>query len=147
MGVRTAPASYFVDHNWELNHSAKAGCIYANGKFDKAGSLIHRFGTLNGIATAKDAGVHVAGGYIIANGRKSPYASAGPARGGPRVGPDFALPCDESYALTGIRAGTSIGGSVPAPRHIARYITELALPAAHSIRRHSGTSQSGRGQS
>ena len=79
MGVRTgAKRSYFVDHNWELNHSANAGCKYADGEFDKAGSLIHRFGTLNGIATAKDPGVHVAGGYIIANGRKSPYSSAGP---------------------------------------------------------------------
>lgn len=136
MGVRTgAKRSYFVDHNWELNHSAKAGCIYANGKFDKAGSLIHRFGTLNGIATAKDAGVHVAGGYIIANGRKSPYASAGPARGGPRVGPDFALPCDESYALTGIRAGGNrsgsvfrlVGTSVAAPQ-LARHVANLSIP-------------------
>ena len=84
MGVRTgAKRSYFVDHIWELTRSAAASCNYTDGEFDKTGSLIHRDGTLNGIATAKDASVHVAGGYILANGRKSPYSSAGPARSGP----------------------------------------------------------------
>ena len=116
MGVRTgAKLSYFVDHKWELTRSAEASCKYANGEFDKTGSLIHCHGTLNGIATAKDSRVHVAGGYILANGRKSPYSSAGPARSGPltlRRGPDFALPCDESYALQGIRAGGNRSGSV-----------------------------------
>ena len=54
---------------------------YDNGEFDNSGSLIDRYGTLNGIATAKDDdGVHVAGGYIISNRRKSRYSSAGPAR-------------------------------------------------------------------
>ena len=36
-------------------HSAEASCKYDNGEFDKTGSLIHRFGTLNGIATASHA--------------------------------------------------------------------------------------------
>ena len=54
MGVRTgAKRSYFVDPKWERTRSAEARCKYANGEFDKAGSLIHRYGTLNGIATAK----------------------------------------------------------------------------------------------
>jgi hypothetical protein len=139
MGVRTgAKRSYFVDHNWELNRSAIAGCEYRDGEFDKARSLIHRVGTLNGIATAKDASVHVAGGYVIANGRKSPYSSAGPARGGPRIGPDVVLPCDESYALAGIRAGGNrsgavfrlIGTSAAAPQ-LARYVARLAIPPPH----------------
>jgi hypothetical protein len=142
MGVRTgAKRSYFVDHNWELNHSASAGCQYADGEFDRAGSLIHRFGTLNGIATAEDIGVHVAGGYIIANERKSPYSSAGSPRDGSlRVGPDFALPCDESYALDGVLAGGNRSGAVfrlagtsAAAPQLARYVARPALPAAHNM--------------
>ena len=116
MNMRTgAKRSYFVDGNWERTRSAEANCTYANGEFNKTGSLIDRHGTLNGIATAKDDGVHVAGGYIISNRRKSRYSSAGPARPGPltrRYGPDFLLPCDESYALGGIRAGGNRSGAV-----------------------------------
>ena len=63
----------------------RPACTYIDGEFDKRGSLIHRYGTLNGIATADVSSVHVAGGYILANGRKSPYSSAGPARGGSRL--------------------------------------------------------------
>ena len=90
MDVRTgAKRSYFVDPNWEQTRSAEASCTYVDGEFDKTGSLIHRDGTLNGIATANEPSVHVAGGYILSNGRKSSYSSTGPARGGPRVGPDL----------------------------------------------------------
>jgi hypothetical protein len=136
MDVRSgARRSYFVDPEWERTRSAEARCKYVNGKFDKAGSLVRRDGTLSGIATGQDASVHVAGGYIIATGRKSPYASAGPARGGPRVGPEYALPCDESYALRGIRAGGNrtgsvfrlIGTSVAAPQ-LARLVTNSSAP-------------------
>ena len=96
MGVRTgAKHSCFVDPDWEQTRSAIASCTRVDGEFDKAGSRVRRDGTLNGIATAKRHRVHVAGGYILANGRKSPYSSAGPARGGPRRGPDYLLPCDE----------------------------------------------------
>jgi hypothetical protein len=116
MNMRTgAKRSYFVDGNWERTRSAEDKCTYTNGQFNNAGSLIDRHGTLNGIATAKDDGVHVAGGFIISNRRKSRYSSAGPARPGPltrRYGPDFLLPCDESYALGGIRAGGNRSGAV-----------------------------------
>jgi hypothetical protein len=139
MGVRTgAKLSYFVDHDWERTRSSEASCKYGNGEFDRAGSLIHRTGTLNGIATAKDTGVHVAGGYILANGRKSPYSSAGPARIGPlglREGPDCVLPCDESYALRGIRARGNRSGSVfrligtsAAAPQLARHIADPPIP-------------------
>jgi hypothetical protein len=129
-----AKRSYFVDPNWEQTRSAQANCTRTNGEFDKTGSLIHRDGTLNGIATAEDTGVHVAGGDIVADGRKSPYSSAGPARHGPRVGPDFVLPGDESYALEGIRAGgTRSGGvirltgtSVASPQ-LARQVAKLTI--------------------
>ena len=76
-----AKLSYFVDPNWELTRSAEADCTYVDGEFDNTGSLVSRYGTLNGIATADDPSVHVAGGYILSNGRKSTYSSAGPARG------------------------------------------------------------------
>jgi hypothetical protein len=145
MGVRTgAKRSHFVDPDWEVNHSAAAGCTYVDGEFDNTGSLVHRYGTLNGIATASDASVHVAGGYILANGRKSPYASAGPARRGPltprRLGPDYALPCDESYALEGIRAGGNrtgvvfrlTGTSAAAPQ-LARRVANPPLPAPNNV--------------
>jgi hypothetical protein len=140
MGVRTgAKRSYFVDRNWELNDSAAANGKYGGGEFDNAGSLIHRDGTLNGIATTKEASLHVAGGYVIANGRKSPYSSEGPARGGPRIGPDVVLPCDESYALKGMRAGGNrsggvfrlIGTSVAAPQ-LARYVAGPQMPPPHN---------------
>ncbi|HYP13905.1 MAG TPA: hypothetical protein VEQ63_08265, partial [Bryobacteraceae bacterium] len=144
MGVRSgAKLSYFVDHNWEITRSAEASCNYADGEFDKAGSLINRCGTLNGIATGTDSSVHVAGGYILANGRKSPYSSAGPARNGPlplRLGPDNALPGDESYALRGIRAGGNrsgtvfrlIGTSAAAPQ-LARHIADPPIPPATNV--------------
>ena len=136
MGVRTgAKRSYFVDDKWEMTRSAEASCKYIDGEFDKAGSLIHRVGTLNGIATGNDASVHVAGGYILANERKSPYSSAGPARGGLRVGPDVALPCDESCALGGIRAGGNRSGTVfrltgtsAAAPQLGRWISNTAIP-------------------
>ncbi len=142
MGVRTgARRSYFVDAEWERTRSSEARCKYDNGEFDDSGSLIHRDGTLNGIATAKDDAVHVAGGYIIANQRKSTYSSAGPARPGlpaPRVGPDYVLPCDESYALQGIRAGGTRSGSVfrmlgtsTAAPQLARHISDHPIPPAH----------------
>jgi hypothetical protein len=144
MGVRTgARRSYFVDHTWEMTRSAEASCTYSNGEFDTTGSLIHRTGTLNGIATAMHSGVHVVGGYILANGRKSPYSSAGPARNGPlplRPGPDFASPCDESFGLAGIRAGGNRSGGVfrltgtsAAAPQLARHLADPPLPAATDI--------------
>jgi hypothetical protein len=89
--------------------------IFANGEFDNSGSLVSRFGTLNGIATGYDSAVHVAGGYIVMDDEKSPYSSAGPSRSyptSPRLGPDYVLPCDESEALPGILAGGTRSGSV-----------------------------------
>ncbi|HVQ72280.1 MAG TPA: hypothetical protein VMT08_32740 [Bradyrhizobium sp.] len=133
MDVRSgAKLSYFVDPKWQRTRSADASCNYANGEFDQAGSQIHRYGTLNGIATASVPTVHVAGGYIISNRRKSRYSSAGPARGGTRYGPDYVLPCDESYALAGIRAGGNrsravfrlVGTSTAAPQ-LARQLAKL----------------------
>ena len=143
LGVRTgAKRSYFVDHNWEMTRSAQASCMYAGGEFDATGSLIRRDGTLNGIATANASRVHVAGGYILSNRRKSPYSSAGPARGPVtfRKGPDYALLGDESYALGGIRAGGNrsgtvfrlIGTSAAAPQ-LARHVANTSIPAATEI--------------
>lgn len=129
-----AKLSYFVDPNWERTQSAEANCAYVDGEFDKSGSLVNRYGTLNGIATAKDQRVHVAGGYMLANRRKSPYSSAGPARIGPltlRKGPDYLMLCDESYALQGVLAGGNrsgavfrlIGTSAAAPQ-LARWVAD-----------------------
>jgi hypothetical protein len=136
MGVRSgARRSHFVDPKWEQTRAAGASSTYIDGEFDKRGSLIHRHGTLNGIATADVSSVHVAGGYILANGRKSSYSSAGPARGGSRIGPDYALPCDESYALQGIRAGGNRSGAVfrltgtsTAAPQLARWISSTTIP-------------------
>jgi hypothetical protein len=139
LGFHTgAKQSYFVDREWEKTRGAKAGCTRVNGVFDKTGSLINRHGTLNGIATAVDAKVHVAGGYIFSNRRKSRDASAGPARIGSvpqRLGPDFALPNDDSYALEGVRAGGNrsgiafrlIGTSAAAPQ-LARLVADAVSP-------------------
>jgi hypothetical protein len=140
MGVRTrAKRSYFVDPKWEQQYSADASCKYAAGEFDKARSLIDRFGSLNGIATARRTKIHVAGGFVIANQRKSAYSSAGPARDAPpsplRVGPDVVLPCDESYALGGIRGGGNRSGTVfrlmgtsAAAPQLARYVADPPIP-------------------
>jgi hypothetical protein len=136
-----AKPSHFVDPKWLQTRSAEADCIYTDGEFDSTGSLVNRYGTLNGIATAKNPSVHVAGGDMLAvNGRKSPYASAGPARGGPRIGPDYALFCDESYALKGVRAGGTrsgvvfrlIGTSTAAPQ-LARQVMKGTLPSPTHI--------------
>jgi hypothetical protein len=142
MGVRTgARRSSFVDPKWEQQDSASAGLKYSAGEFDNAGSLVNRFGTLNGIATGNHARIHVAGGFVIANQRKSAYSSAGPARDPPphRVGPDVVLPCDESYALGGIRAGGNrsgivfrlMGTSAAAPQ-LARHLTDSPIPPAYN---------------
>lgn len=116
MGVITgAKRSYFVDAGWEKTGSASASCTFENGEFDKTGSLISRLGTLNGIATANVSSVRLAGGFVVLGGRKSPYASAGPARGNPatrRRGPDYVLPCDESNALGGVIAGGTRSGVI-----------------------------------
>jgi hypothetical protein len=114
MGVFTnAKRSYFVDPRWEETRSAAANCTYINGEFDDQGSLVSRYGTLNGIATGDIARVHVAGGDVLANGfRAAPYSSAGPARTGRRIGPDYALFCDESCSLQGVRGGGTRSGSV-----------------------------------
>jgi hypothetical protein len=138
-----AKASYFVDPVWERNHSASAGCTWVNGEFPREGSRVERHGTLNGIATAKETPVRVAGGYILSHSRKSPYSSAGPARSGPhalRKGPDYLLPCDESYALGGLRGGGNRSGSVirltgtsAAAPQLARWaVRNVALNATHS---------------
>jgi hypothetical protein len=136
MGVHTgARRSYFVDAGWESRFGAAAGCTYVDGKFAKAGSLIHRHGTLNGIATDNIPSIHIAGGYMLANGRKAPYASAGPSRAA-RHGPDYALFCDHTYALQGVRSGGNrsgvafrlIGTSAAAPQ-LARLVTRVTLPA------------------
>jgi hypothetical protein len=126
-----AKLSYFVDPDWERTRSAEAGCTYVDGEFDKAGSLVSRYGTLNGIATGEDQSIHVAGGYILANGRKSTYSSAGPARSGPRKGPDNLMVGDESCALQGILGGGNrsgivfrlVGTSAAAPQ-LARWIAD-----------------------
>lgn len=144
LGVYTgAQRSHFVDPNWERTRSASAGCTYVDGEFDNTGSLTQRGGTLNGIATAEDPSVHVAGGYFVINGRKSPYSSAGPARSGPltlRRGPDFVLPGDETFALQGIRAGGTRSGSVfrlvgtsTAAPQLAREVARGPLPAATRV--------------
>jgi hypothetical protein len=144
MGVRTgAKRSYFIDHVWDQTRSAEADCSYVDGEFANTGSLIDRDGTLNGVATAMDASVHVAGGYILLNGRKSSYSSAGPSRTGPlalRNGPDFVLPCDDSFALQGMRGGGNRSGSVfrltgtsAAAPQLARELTGTKLPAAADI--------------
>lgn len=116
MGVKTgAKRSRFVDPIWEQTRSAAANSTRVDGEFYNEGSLISRFGTLNGIATGYDTPVHVAGGYILLDGHRSTYSSAGPSRDyptSPRLGPDDLLPCDESYALQGILAGGTRSGSV-----------------------------------
>lgn len=144
LGVRTgAKRSYFVDDAWRVARSSEADLTYVDGNFDDTGSRIDRRGTLNGIATACDYNVHVAGGYIFANGRRAPYSSAGPARPGPllrRAGPDFLLPTDETFALKGMRAGGNrtgsifrlIGTSTAAPQ-LARRLTNPPLPAPTQV--------------
>jgi hypothetical protein len=142
MGITTgAKSSLFVDPNWERTLSAAASYTRVNGEFDKAGSLVSRFGTLNGIATATNTAVHVAGGYILLDGRKSPYSSAGPARPPSyRPGPDYVLPCDESYALTGMLAGGTrsgsvfrlVGTSVAAPQ-LARQFIKATYPQPYNF--------------
>jgi hypothetical protein len=142
--ITGAKRSFFVDPEWEATQSASASCTFVDGEFDNYGSLIHRHGTLNGTATAEDSGVHVAGGYVVLDGRKSPYSSAGPARRGPlphrRVGPDYVMPCDESYALQGILAGGTRSGSVfrligtsAAAPQLARWVVDALLPTPNDV--------------
>ena len=122
--------------------------VRQRGVRQRPDSLIHRHGTLNGIATAKDDGVHVAGGYIISNGRKSPYSSAGPARRGPLTSPRSRLCAALRRVRTlfsGIRAGGNrsgavfrlIGTSTAAPQ-LARHPVAELLPDSRQRDRRSG---------
>lgn len=141
--ISPAKSSCFVDPRWEETRSAAAGCTYVNGEFDNAGSLVSRFGTLNGIATNQNPSVHVAAGDMLMfrDGRKAPYSSAGPARPpSARVGPDYALFSDESYALEGVRAGGTrsgavfrlVGTSAAAPQ-LARWVADGRIPPATHV--------------
>lgn len=114
MHARTGSrASKFIDRAWEARFAASAAHAWSHGEFATAGSCVARDGTLNGMATAKVAGLYVAGCFKVSDGSKSPYASAGPARlPSTRQGPDFALPGDESDALRGILACGTRSGSV-----------------------------------
>lgn len=144
--VTGAKLSHFVDAKWQQTRAAEASCNYVHGEFSNRGSLVHRLGTLNGIATDTNPRIHVAGGDMLMDGRKSAYASAGPARGNPgtrRSGPDYALFCDENYALEGVLAGGNrsgavfrlIGTSAAAPQ-LARQVAKVTagLPFPHATR-------------
>jgi hypothetical protein len=92
-----------------------------------AGAFVHRFGTLNGLAT-HDA-VSVIGGFVATTGEPAGYSSAGSLPGGMGQAGivSFSAPCDSSRMLGGIvAAGTRSGAlfrmsgtSVAAPQ-IAR---------------------------
>lgn len=135
MGSRVrAKQSFFIDPVWEATRGGFAEQTLKNGVEDISGSLICREGTLNGIATASDPRILVAGGYRVFDKRCCSYSSVGPSRA-KRNGPDYALPTDESAALEGIRAaGTRsgatfrlIGTSTAAPQ-LARLQAEAAPP-------------------
>jgi hypothetical protein len=138
MGARiAAKPSRFIDAGWEISKGGFANQTLKEGVRDIAGSLVARDGTLNGIATASDLRVRVAGGYRLNDKCCSPYASVGPSReSAPRKGPDYALPTDESPALLGIRAGGNrsgavfrlVGTSTAAPQ-LARWQASVAPPA------------------
>lgn len=142
MHARTgARASAFVDARWEAQHAASAAHCWRDGEFVVTGSCVERGGTLNGMATGGQPRLHVAGAYRVSDGRKSPYASAGPARGpSTRQGPDYALPGDASEILGGMLAGGTrsgalfrmVGTSTAAPqlaRWLARtFASPVSLP-------------------
>jgi hypothetical protein len=112
-------------------------------------SSVRRRGTLAwGDTHAAPVGhprLHVVGGYRhrtpwpapTALQRHPPYASAGPARGANRPGPDLALPSDQGVVLHGVRAaGTRSGSTVrlvgtsSAAPQLARYLVAgSAVPA------------------
>ena len=134
MDVRSgARRSYFVDLEWERTRSAAAGCKRDDGEFDKAGSLIHRNGTLNGIATARFLPCTLPAATSFRTDASHLIHRPALRAEVPAAGPDFVLPCDESYALRGIRAGGNRSGavfrltgtSVAAPQ-LARQVAKLA---------------------
>ena len=104
------------------------------------GSVIRRDGTMNSLATGAPAtGVVVAAGALLREREPSRYSSSGPASGSglgvnQRMGPDLALPTDESRGLKGIRAGGNLSGanqrvtgtSFAAPQ-VARLLVSLGL--------------------
>lgn len=112
MGARPgAKDACFVDPRWQRDHGADAAQQRTPSSPAATGSLLDEAGTLNGIATGAHAHVHVAGGYQVLGHRPSRYASIGPARGGARHGPDYALPTDESPARHGMPGAGVCGGS------------------------------------
>jgi len=107
----------------------------------RAGAVLRRRGTLNGIATgARQARLHVAAGFRLDDAGHALYSSAG-ASGAPEqrgARPTVSQPTDESRALRGVRAQAGLAGaqarlagtSMAAPQW-ARHLVNLGgtLPA------------------
>ena len=80
MGVRTgARRSYFVDPSGGKPGRPRPVASTSMASSTRPGRWSIAMAPSTGSPPTKDASVHVAGGYILANGRKSPYSSAGPA--------------------------------------------------------------------
>lgn len=128
-GRRRARASYLLDAEYETIRRRIDG-RYAP---DSPSALVKRAGTINGIATGEN--VFVAGGYRLADTHTAWYSSSGLSRG-PRLGPNYLYPTDESLVMRGVlgggvRPGTVVrlsGTSAAAPQ-MAREIINRGLPA------------------
>jgi hypothetical protein len=103
----------------------------ALAQVDAPGTLVHRFGGLNGLATSA-VSLNI-GGHVASLGQAARYSSAGLIGG---RGVDASAPTDRSPALTGIvSAGTRTGsfvalqGTSSAAPQIARELAQAFLAA------------------
>jgi hypothetical protein len=121
--ARATKPSHFVDARWSKTARPRP-VISASMRVRHERVADQSPRALNGLATGKADRLRVAGGYILGGYaarlmlQQAPHAAA-PLRFA--IVPTYALPCDESCALGGMRAGGNRSGSVfrliaPVPR-------------------------------
>lgn len=106
------------------------------GAASGAAARLRRRGSTNGIATARDAALHVVGGYRLRDGDQAPYSSAGQQGDRRGSGPTVAMPSDHSACLPGLRAAGNHGGGTV---RLAGTSAAAPLYLRHLVRQQFGT--------
>jgi hypothetical protein len=122
MGRRPRGHSGYLDcAAYDPNRFMRAD-VYLNPTPPTAPADVMAYGSMTGTSTSKEA--KVAAGYILSRREPTHYSAGGPSRG-PRIGPDWAYPADQSVVLLGLPGGGNrsatvlrlVGTSIAAPQY------------------------------
>jgi hypothetical protein len=129
--ARRGRSGYLDSANYDPMRYRRASVHLVDNNVLDPASVAAR-GSMSGIATGKRTSV--AAGYCASTGFPASYSSGGPSRG-PRQGPSWAYPTDQTAALSGVLAGSNrsaavtrlVGTSFAAPM-LARDLWSASLP-------------------